>query len=76
MSVFTDQLRNLTPTQKGVWGMLSAYPDGVCRRDFAEVDIWEVSNRISEIEARLGVSIIRDKCERHGHRNPVVLYRI
>lgn len=76
MSTFTANYVRLTPTQRAVYGMLSAYPDGVCRRDFAEVDVWEVSNRIGEIESRLGITIHRDRCKKHNHRRPVTLYRL
>lgn len=76
MTNYIEAKAYLTPTQRGVYAMLRAYPDGVCRRDFAEVDVWEVSNRIGEIETRLGITIQRDRCKKHNHRRPVTLYRV
>lgn len=70
-------LSRLTATQRAVYDILALrYPDGACRRTFALSDIWEVSNRISEIESRLGIDIERDRCKRHEHRRPVTLYRL
>lgn len=66
----------LSPTQRAVWELLMARPDGMCRRDFSAHDVWEVSNRISEIEAKLRVEIARERCWKHLHRHRVVLYRL
>lgn len=54
---------------------LQAYPDGRCRRDFALIDIYELSNRIGELEAD-GWVIQKGKCERHNHRHPFTLYKL
>jgi len=68
---------SLTPTQRAVYGILDANPySGACRRDFAMHDIWELSNRISEIEQRLGITIHRERCRVHDHRHRVVRYRL
>jgi hypothetical protein len=67
----------LTPTQRHVYALLSGrILDGLCRRDFALHDIYEVSNRISEIEQRLGITIERDRCHVHQHRNRIIRYRL
>lgn len=70
-----DQAK-LTETQWCVLAILEARPGGVCRRDFAAFDVWEVSNRISEIEQRLGITISRAKCTTHQHRHRVVRYSL
>lgn len=70
-------LSALTGAQNAVYFVLELHgQNGACRRTFAKFDIWEVSNRISEIEQRLGISIERDRCKRHQHRRPVTLYRL
>ena len=66
----------LTPTQNAVYSILRTHPDGVCRRVFAQFDIFEVANRISEIEQRLGITIERDVCRRHAHKQRFTLYRL
>lgn len=58
-----------------VLGELLANPDGRCRRDFALIDVYEVSNRIGELE-KDGWFIAKGKCERHNHRHPFTLYQI
>lgn len=73
----TAPLRPLTPTQTAVYEILLARPyEGACRRTMATFDIFEVSNRISEIEDRLGITIRRDRCTLHAHRRPFTRYRI
>lgn len=71
-------LSALTPTQAAVYLILAGRPyDGACRRDFAlEYEIYEVSNRIGEVERRLGITIERARCRKHAHRRPVTLYRL
>lgn len=64
----------LTPTQHLVWSLLKQHSR--CRRDFAQFDLWEISNRISEIEGRLGITINRDRCTTHNHRHRVVRYSL
>lgn len=65
----------LTPTQRYVYSLLLVNREGLCRLDFAHADVWEVSNRIGEIEDRLGITIERGRCTKHNHRRPVTLYR-
>lgn len=72
----TDTRKPLTPGQRAVYGILYGRPNGACRRDFALFDIWEVSNRISEIESRLGISIQRERCTAHSHRHRVTRYKL
>lgn len=72
----TSPYDKLTPTQRYVYDLLLARPDGVCRRTFAMHDVYEVSNRISEIEQRLSITIERERCTRHGHRHRVVRYSL
>jgi hypothetical protein len=67
----------LTPTQRIVYEVLRHHPYGACRRIFAENDVWEVANRISEIEQRMGITIDRESCGAHPHpRGMVVSYRL
>ena len=69
----------LTPTQRAVYALLEGYPiSGVCRRDFADHDIFEVSNRITEIEQRLGIVISREPCRQqtHRHRRRILAYHL
>ena len=69
----------LTPTQRAVYALLDQYRiSGQCRRDFAHADIYEVSNRIGEIEQRLGVSISREPCRQqtHRHRRRILAYSL
>ena len=72
----SEAISNLTPTQKRVYGILYGAPQGACRRDFAQFDVWEVSNRIAEIEDRLRIDITRTRCTKHDHRNRVVRYSL
>lgn len=58
-----------------VWHELMAHPEGLCRRDFAQMDVYELSNRIGELE-KDGWIIWKGKCERHHHRHPFTLYKI
>lgn len=67
---------SLTETQRFVFDILHGRPGGACRREFALFDVWEVSNRISEIEARLGITIQRSRCVQHPHRHRVVRYSL
>lgn len=68
--------RPLTPTQMVVYRILWGRPEGACRRTFAMHDVWEVANRISEIEDRLGITIRRERCTVHNHRHRVVRYKL
>lgn len=65
----------LTDGQRYVYTLLLVNR-AMCRLDFAHADVWEVSNRIGEIESRLGITIERDRCKKHAHRRPVTLYRV
>ena len=67
----------LTPTQQAIYSYLVGRPlDGACRRDFAGIDVYEVANRITEIERRLGIVVERERCRIHRHRRPFVRYRL
>lgn len=68
----------LTPLQAAIFDYMNARPyDGACRRDFAlDLDVYEVANRIAEIEARLGIKVGRDRCTAHGHRVRFVRYSL
>lgn len=68
----------LTPTQRVVYDVLRHHPYGACRKVFADVDVYEVANRITEIEHRLGIVIDRGPCEAHEHRlhSGIVSYRL
>lgn len=66
----------LTETQRYVYSLLLVNREGMCRLDFAHADVWEVSNRIGEIEDRLGITIERGRCTKHNHRHAVTLYRV
>lgn len=68
----------LTPTQRIVYDVLRHHPYGACRRVFADHDIYEVANRITEIERRLNITIERGPCQAHEHRlhSGMVSYRL
>lgn len=66
----------LTAGQAAVYSLLDGRPDGLCRRDFAQHDIFEVANRIAEIETRLGIQIGRERCTVHHHRRRIVRYSL
>ena len=68
--------RLLTPTQRFVYDILLGHPYGACRRTFASVDVFEVANRISEIEDRLGITIQRERCTAHPHKRRIISYRL
>lgn len=55
--------------------LLQTHPDGMCRRDFAAEDIFELSNRIGELEVD-GWLILKGRCDKHQHRHPFTLYQI
>lgn len=61
--------------KSAVLSLLRSYPDGLCRRDFAREDIYEVSARIGELE-KLGWQIRKSRCDRHNHRHAFVEYSI
>lgn len=75
---YRDPYDQLTPLQRLIYAYLVGRPmDGACRRDFAaDLDVFEVSNRISEIEDRLGIVIERERCRIHKHRVAFVRYRL
>jgi hypothetical protein len=50
-----------------VLNFILARPDGSCRRDFAEIDVYEVSARIGELQ-KDGWQISNRPCSRHQHR--------
>lgn len=66
----------LTAGQRAVYALLDGNPAGLCRRDFAQHDIFEVANRITEIEDRLGIKIGRERCTAHYHRRRIVRYML
>lgn len=75
---YRDPYDRLTDLQGLIYAYLLARPfDGACRRDFAaDLDVYEISNRIGEIEARLGITIERERCRIHKHRTAFVRYRL
>lgn len=59
-----------------VLNLMLGMPDGICRRDAAvEIEVYELSNRIGELEAD-GWVILKSKCERHNHRQKFTLYSL
>lgn len=71
-----DPIKPKSGTVKAaVLNLLRYHPDGLCRRDFANQDIYELSNRIGELEDD-GWVIEKGKCERHNHRHPFTLYSL
>jgi hypothetical protein len=68
----------LTPTQRIVYEVLRHHPYGACRRIFSEHYVWEVSNRITEIERRMDIVIDREPCPAHEkcRERGVVAYRL
>lgn len=69
-----ERYKSLSPTQRYVYDLLKRGPR--CRLDFAAADVWEVSNRITEVEERMGIVINRDRCGIHAHRHPVTRYSL
>ena len=65
----------MKPTTRAVLQLLRAYPDGVCRRVFAQHDIFEVAARIGELRAD-GFFIEGNLCKRHRHRSKLYSYRL
>jgi len=63
------------PTTRTVLQLLRAHPDGRCRRDFAQADVYEVSARILELQAE-GAFVERTVCKRHRHRSKIYNYRL
>lgn len=61
--------------RSSVLNLLRAYPDGLCREDFASGHIYEVSARIGELQ-KLGWAITTSPCRRHQHRTRIVEYRL
>lgn len=55
--------------------LLQSRPEGMCRRDFANEDIYELSNRIGELQAD-GWVILKGRCQRHNHRQKFTLYSL
>jgi hypothetical protein len=47
--------------------LLRQHPEGLCRRNWAQYDIYEVSARIGELQRDGWVIGIR-RCSRHDHR--------
>lgn len=56
-----------------ILGLLTDFPDGLCREDFALNHIYEVSARIGELQ-KMGWLISNRKCQRHKHRGNIVEY--
>lgn len=67
----------LTPVQSRVFALMAYRPEGACRRDFVTyADIYEVSARIGEMQAK-GVAIsTTDRCDKHRHRHRFTLYKL
>ena len=60
----------------GVLNLMMAMPEGICRRDAANlIDVYELSNRIGELQAD-GWIIHKARCERHNHRQRFTLYHL
>jgi len=65
----------MKPSTKAVLELLRAHPDGLCRRDFARRDFYEVSARILELREE-GAFIDVAQCKRHRHRGKIYRYRL
>ena len=65
----------MKPGTRAVLNLLRAYPDGICRRVFAQHDIYEPSARIGELRDQ-GFWVDTQPCRRHRHRNRVVSYTL
>lgn len=65
----------MKPSTRAVLEMLRANPDGLCRRQFAQRDVYEVSARILELQDE-GAFIERGQCKRHRHRVKVYRYKL
>lgn len=64
---------SLSPARRVVLdALLTAHRTGLCRGDFARLDIWEPSKRLGELR-RFGWSFWSEPCRRHDHRNPRTL---
>lgn len=56
--------------------LLLTHPEGICRRNAAQIDVYELSNRIGELAAD-GWAIVREpRCRNHFHNQRFTLYRL
>lgn len=59
-----------------VLNLLLSHPEGICRRNAAEIDVYELSNRIGELAAD-GWAIARlPRCRNHFHNQRFTLYKL
>lgn len=61
--------------RKSVLTMLRYYPAGLCRQDFADNHIYEVSARVGELQ-KMGWVITTSPCLRHHHQSRIVQYQL
>ena len=69
------RVRSLKPSALVVLHLLRGYPEGMCRRTFANHDIYEVSARVGELEDA-GYVIGKQRCTAHHHKRRFVAYRL
>lgn len=62
-------------TKAAVLNMLQHYQHGLCRQDFADNHVYEVSARVGELRA-LGWVITTRICVRHPHRSRILEYQL
>ncbi len=70
-----NRTRSLKPSALVVLHLLRGYPDGMCRRTFAQHDIYEVSARIGEL-ADAGYLVGKGRCTVHHHKRRFVSYML
>lgn len=66
----------MTPQQSAVLSMLRAQPDGVCRREFADIRIYHPAARIHELRKLEEFWIETSPCKRHRHPGNVKQYQL
>lgn len=67
--------RSLKPSAMVVLHLLRGYPDGMCRRQFADHDVYEPAARITELK-RAGYLFESRQCGLHAHQRRMLSYRL
>lgn len=67
----------MKPSAEAVYNLLKSNPQGLCRRDFAQRDFYEIHARFTEMR-REGVFVESTLCHKpgHFHRSRIHVYRL
>jgi hypothetical protein len=67
----------MKPSTEAVYNILKSNPQGLCRRDWAQRDFYEIHARFCELRAE-GIVVSSEVCRKtgHFHKGRVHVYRL